>query len=290
MASRHGHTDRLSNPTAASLAIHQRRSCSYGLHGCSFRGVQALAGSKLNGTAVDREIDSMPARSRLSDACERGLPDVDACTIDFGQGVDDSDDIIAKSARAVGARKGGQDVTVLDEAWSRGKWLLGLLFLQSASSIILDRYQEMLRDHLVITLFLTMLVGAGGNAGNQSAIKIIRGLATGKIDNTWTAMRQNVSQQARVGIVLGSALALGGFLRVYFSNGSLVNASAISLSLVTIVMSSVCLGSLLPFVLSRAGIDPANAGTSIQVAMDVLGVMITCVTCDFVFLRFMDSL
>lgn len=44
------------------------------------------------------------------------------------------------------------------------------------SSIVLDWYQQLLKDHLVITLFLTMLVGAGGNAGNQSAIKVIRGL------------------------------------------------------------------------------------------------------------------
>lgn len=34
----------------------------------------------------------------------------------------------------------------------------------------------LVQDHLVVTLFLTMLVGAGGNAGNQSAIKVIRGL------------------------------------------------------------------------------------------------------------------
>ena len=30
-----------------------------------------------------------------------------------------------------------------------------------------------------MTLFLTMLVGAGGNAGNQSAIKVIRSLVGG---------------------------------------------------------------------------------------------------------------
>ena len=42
--------------------------------------------------------------------------------------------------------------------------------------MVLDLYQDLLRNHLVITLFLTMLVGAGGNAGNQSAIKVIRGL------------------------------------------------------------------------------------------------------------------
>jgi Mg/Co/Ni transporter MgtE len=61
---------------------------------------------------------------------------------------------------------------VLAEAWSRGKWLLGLLVLQSMSSVVLDKYQDLLQHHLVITLFLTMLVGAGGNAGNQSAIKV----------------------------------------------------------------------------------------------------------------------
>ena len=53
---------------------------------------------------------------------------------------------------------------------ARRRWLLGLLVLQSTSSFVLDSYQELLRNHLVVTLFLTMLVGAGGNAGNQSAI------------------------------------------------------------------------------------------------------------------------
>lgn len=62
--------------------------------------------------------------------------------------------------------------SAVDEAWSRGRWLLGLLLLQSLSSFVLDSYQQLLRDHTVVVLFLTMLVGAGGNAGNQSAIKV----------------------------------------------------------------------------------------------------------------------
>jgi hypothetical protein len=41
----------------------------------------------------------------------------------------------------------------------RRRWLLGLLVLQSMSSFVLDSYQELLRNHLVVTLFLTMLVG-----------------------------------------------------------------------------------------------------------------------------------
>lgn len=51
--------------------------------------------------------------------------------------------------------------TAVDEAWARGKWLLGLLVLQSLSSFVLERYEALIREHLVVTLFLTMLVGAG---------------------------------------------------------------------------------------------------------------------------------
>jgi|APGre2960657404_1045060.scaffolds.fasta_scaffold62399_2 hypothetical protein len=54
---------------------------------------------------------------------------------------------------------------VLAEAASRGRWLLLLLLLQSLSSFILDGFENLLRSHLAVTLYLTMCVGAGGNAG-----------------------------------------------------------------------------------------------------------------------------
>lgn len=91
-------------------------------------------------------------------------------------------------------------------------------------------------------------------------------------------------------LLLGGGLSVAGFLRVYITNGSLLNAAAISLSLLSIVVSSVLLGSGLPFALARAGIDPANAGTSIQVVMDVLGVAITCVTCQALLVQYAGSL
>ena len=53
--------------------------------------------------------------------------------------------------------------------------------------------------------------------------------------------------------------------QVYVTNGDLNNACAISLSLFLIVQTSVVLGTALPFALAKVGIDPANAGTSIQV-------------------------
>jgi len=168
------------------------------------------------------------------------------------------------------------------EAWTRGRWLVGLLILQSTSSFVLGLYEDLLREHLVVTLFLTMLVGAGGNAGNQSAIKVIRGMATGAMKDTKYYLLQALKRQAQVGCGLGLGLALCGFARVYLSNGNLVNAFAISASLFLIVVFSVLIGTGLPFTMSWIGLDPANAGTSIQVVMDILGVVITCSTCYFI--------
>ncbi|CAM9305192.1 unnamed protein product [Pylaiella littoralis] len=171
----------------------------------------------------------------------------------------------------------------VSESYDRGRWLLGLLILQSTSSFVLDKYQDLLREHVVVTLFLTMLVGAGGNAGNQSAIKVIRGLATGRFTADAACALRVIGDQAIVGFLLGAALAAGGFVRVWVTEGTTMrDASAISSSLFLIVMVSVLLGSALPFGFARAGVDPAHAGTTIQVVMDIVGVVVTCVTCSFV--------
>ena len=208
--------------------------------------------------------------------------------------------------------------TVVGEAWERGRWLLGLLVLQSSSSVVLQHYGDLVRDNLIITLFLTMLVGAGGNAGNQSAIRVIRGLATGDMVVTKECFVDTLWQQARVGFLLASFLSLGGFARVMITEatggldgGSVedaagaavvvaagsasdpsaaVGAFGIALSLFCIVTLSTVAGTAMPFALAATGQDPANAGTTIQVFMDVMGVVITCVVCSAVFTQFPEVL
>ena len=210
---------------------------------------------------------STPRSPRAGDAalaalCDSGLPDADVCEL-----------VDLPPA----------DPPVLAEAWARGRWLLGLLALQSTSSFVLDAYQGLLREHLVVTLFLTMLVGAGGNAGNQSAIHVIRGLATGTLDaGDGRDFARTLAHQLAVGALLATGLAVGGYGRVTLSGGSPRDAAAIAASLFAIVLTSVAVGTALPFGLARAGIDPANAGTSVQVAGDVLGVAITCAVCSAV--------
>lgn len=49
--------------------------------------------------------------------------------------------------------------------YDRCSWLIGLLLFQSCSSYILADNVELLQSHPAIIFYLTMLVGAGGNAG-----------------------------------------------------------------------------------------------------------------------------
>eukprot|EP00970_Alexandrium_tamarense_P018927 scaffold13564_cov128-Alexandrium_tamarense.AAC.18 len=63
------------------------------------------------------------------------------------------------------------NLSFTDALKSRAYWLVGLLALQSCSGFILSRNEALLQDHPVIVYFLTMLVGAGGNAGNQASVR-----------------------------------------------------------------------------------------------------------------------
>lgn len=219
---------------------------------------------------------------------------------------------------------------VWEEAWARGQWLLTLLLVQSSSSVVLQEYSDLVRDNIVITLFLTMLVGSGGHAGNQSAIRVIRGLATGEMEVTRGCIAKTMWQQTRVGLLLATLLSTGGFLRVLLTEidgvggeensfvagetssvllttdgdmvmtqgldalpstdtlastdiTALVGATGIALSLFFIVTISTMVGTAMPFALAATGQDPANAGTSIQICLDIVGVLVTCVVCTAVF-------
>lgn len=149
-----------------------------------------------------------------------------------------------------------------------------LLILQSGSSFILQSFSELISRHILITMYLTMLVGAGGNAGNQAAVLVIRRLATSRS----FSVRSLILRETLSALIIGSLVTLVGFVRVWIEErGALLPSLTIGIALFAIVTSSIILGTLLPIILQRViHIDPAHAGPIIQVIMDILGVCITC--------------
>jgi len=185
----------------------------------------------------------------------------------------------SKDSNSAGVIDNGVDGTTPFRSVVRDRagWLVGLLVLQSCSSFILARNEALLESHLVIVQFLTMLVGAGGNAGNQASVRVIRGLAVGTLNER--TLRAFLWTEAKMGVALSLILGLAGFLRALVFMVPIAETVAITTSLYMIVLSSVGIGATLPLAMYRCGLDPAHSSTTIQVLMDILGVTVTvCVS------------
>ena len=128
-------------------------------------------------------------------------------------------------------------------------------------------------------------MGAGGNAGNQSAVRVIRGIAMGNLSSK--NYKKFLLKEVGMAFALSTLLGFAGLLRAAYFSSKTSNAEtiAITLSLMLIVFVSVIFGASLPIILNILEIDPANSSTSIQVIMDILGVMLTC----FVSTALLDS-
>ncbi|MFA5075333.1 MAG: magnesium transporter [Candidatus Babeliales bacterium] len=160
--------------------------------------------------------------------------------------------------------------------WQRTPWLIGLLFLQSISSIIMSGYQEIIGKYFIFSMFLTMLIGTGGNAGNQSSAIVIRGLATGEI--TRKDGLRIFLREFGVALLMASVLVGVAFFRVYASpKASLLDAFTVCLALFLIIIASMLLGTLIPLLLERFDLDPAHsAAPFLATLMDIFGVLIFC--------------
>jgi cation transporter-like permease len=155
----------------------------------------------------------------------------------------------------------------------RAGWLIGLLVFQSLSSFILARNESLLQHHTVIVQFLTMLVGAGGNAGNQASVGVVRGIAVGSV--TRSNAKRVLGREFAMGVALSLILGLAGFVRAKVFAVPWMETIAITTSLFLIVIISVAVGAMLPLGMQAVGIDPAHSSTTIQVVMDITGVLIT---------------
>ena len=107
----------------------------------------------------------------------------------------------------------------------------------------------------------------------MTTTSVIRGLALGTL-NTET-QSQFLSRELRMAFALSSILSVAGFLRAIVFQTPFPETMAVTMALSLIVFSSICLGAVLPLLLQKIGVDPAHSSTSIQVVMDILGVVLT---------------
>jgi magnesium transporter len=156
----------------------------------------------------------------------------------------------------------------------RGVWLVVLFLEEFFTQTALRYYDPVFEAIKGASYYVPLLISTGGNSGSQSSTLVIRGLALGeiKMKDWWRIFLR----EAGMGVVLGAFLGCIGFARVLMYRDQHINfAFTIALTLVGIVTTGCTVGSMLPLVLRRLGIDPATSSTPfIASLVDVLGIVI----------------
>ncbi len=159
--------------------------------------------------------------------------------------------------------------------WKRGIWLLVLFVGQMLTATVMERYEGVLAATVELVVFIPLIISSGGNAGSQSSTLIIRGMAVDEIAlGDWLKV---FSRELMVGLCLGAVLAALGFFRAHVTGegpAALPLATAVGVSVLAVVTMGTVIGSLLPMLIQRAGLDPAVSSTPfIASLVDVLGLV-----------------
>lgn len=170
---------------------------------------------------------------------------------------------------------------VLDIWKNRIPWLLFLMLSATFTSMILTNFEGMLAVVPALVAFIPMLMGTGGNSGAQASTAVIRSLSLGDIEPR-DALKV-MWKEWRVALLCGATLALVNFGKMLLVDGMLLQndgvtvwvAATVSLSILFIVMFAKVVGSLLPILAEKLGVDPAvMANPLISTVTDAVSLLI----------------
>ena len=172
--------------------------------------------------------------------------------------------------------------TGIVEIWkNRIPWLMFLMLSATFTSMILTSFEDMLAVQAGLVAFIPMLMGTGGNSGAQASTAVIRALSLGDIEP-----RDALSvmwRELRVAFLCGLALAAVNFGKMLLLDGMLLHndavtvpvAATVSMSIVFIVLFAKSVGSMLPILAEKLGVDPAvMANPLISTVTDAVSLLI----------------
>ena len=175
---------------------------------------------------------------------------------------DDAQDIVEEEDSEDSARAGGAEplqqpymsTPLVKIMRSRIVWLLVLAVSALLTVQVLDAFEGTLEKAVVLSLFIPLLTGTGGNTGNQAATTVTRALALGDVRKRDIA--QVMWRELRVGLMLGITLGTLGLVLATLVYGSDIGF-VIGLTLLSVCAMSATVGGAMPIVAKTVGADPA---------------------------------
>jgi magnesium transporter len=154
-------------------------------------------------------------------------------------------------------------------------WLMALFVAEFLTGTVMRHYAKSAEGEALnpITFFIPLLIGAGGNSGSQVTTTITRSLAVGEIRTSDVFLV--MGREFLVALMIGSALGLVGFGRALLWQSGWSLSVVVGLALPAIVIWAATIGSMLPILAKRLGIDPAvMSAPFITTFVDATGLII----------------
>ena len=166
------------------------------------------------------------------------------------------------------------DDSILELTKARLPWLILGLFGGLGSVFILENFESiMATKELRALFFYTPLIAAmAGNVGVQSSAIVVQGLANDQIKGSLISrLIKEISLTLLNGIILSLIIIVFGLL----INQSLDMSITISVSMILVIVVAALIGTSVPIILEKFGIDPAIAtGPFITTGNDVIGILL----------------
>ena len=158
-------------------------------------------------------------------------------------------------------------------SWKRGIWLTILFFAALTTAFLLKSYQLELERYEWLVLFIPLIISSGGNSGSQSSTLVITALTTKDVyGRDWATV---LRREAIMGVVLGSFMGIIGFFCALFLAPTIYAAMVIPITVLFVVICGTCMGSMLPLIFQRLGLDPAMMSNPFVAGLsDILGILI----------------
>jgi len=161
-------------------------------------------------------------------------------------------------------------------------WLILLFLGQMFTVTAMAGFEDTLAQAAVLALFIPMIISSGGNSGSQAATLIIRAISTDDIKLTdWVGV---LRRELMSGFMLGLILGIMGTVVIStwmvfrgepMSLAVFLQALTVGSSLIGVVLFGNLSGSMLPFIMSKLGLDPAvTSAPFVATLVDVTGIVI----------------
>jgi magnesium transporter len=192
--------------------------------------------------------------------------------------IDDIVDVIKEEAEKDYQLAAGltEDVEADDTIWeltrARLPWLILGLLGGLGSVFIMEGYEEALNKYRELFFFTPLIAAMAGNVGVQSSAIVVQGLANDIIKGSlWSRLVKEVSLSLISGIVLGILVIVFGQITGMTLSFSLT----IAISMLCVIIVAALIGTFVPLILDKNGIDPAIAtGPFITTSNDIFGIFL----------------